>query len=99
MSNPADTTVIEREIRAKALRRVHAKLGLMWHFAVFVMANLAMFEIDQHFTPNNQWFVWPLSAWSVGLALHAFSALSGGGLTDDMLRGEIEKERRRRGLA
>jgi hypothetical protein len=99
MSNPADVSAIEREIYAKARRRVRSKVGLMWHFAVFAMVNVAIFEIDQRFTPGNQWFVWPLAAWSLGLALHAFGALSGGGLSEDMLRGEIEKERRRRGLA
>jgi hypothetical protein len=99
MSNPVDTTAIEREIRAKAKRRARAKLGLMWHFAVFAIANLALFEIDVNYTPTVHWFVWPLCAWSVGLLFHAFGALSGGGLSEDMIRTEIERERRRRGLA
>lgn len=98
MANPVDMQAIERQIRAKATRRVHAKIGLMWHFAVFVMANVAMFEIDEHYTPTLHWFVWPLSAWSIGLLLHAFGALSGGGLSEDMIRAEIERERQRRGL-
>lgn len=99
MSNPVDASAIERGIRARARRRVRSKIGLMWHFGVFAMVNAALFAIDQHFTPGTQWFVWPLFAWSVGLALHAFGALSGSGLSEDMLRGEIEKEMRRRGLA
>jgi len=98
-ASPADLAVIEREIRAKARRRVRAKVGLMWHLAIFVMANLALFEINQRFSPGYQWFVWPLSAWGIGLALHAFAALSGGGMTEDMLRMEVEKEKRRRGMA
>jgi hypothetical protein len=99
MSNQEDVAAIERDIRAKARRRVRTKVGLIWHLVVFVMANAALFEIDQHYTPANQWFVWPLCAWGVGLALHAFGALSSGSLSEDMLRGEIEKERRKRGLA
>jgi hypothetical protein len=98
-ASPADVAAIEREIRAKARRRVRAKVGLMWHFVIFAMANLAIYEINQRFSPGYQWFVWPLCAWSIGIALHAFAALSGGGMTEDMLRVEIEKEKRRRGMA
>ena len=99
MSNSSDITAIEREIRAKARRRARSKIGLMWHFAIFAIANLALFEIDQSFTPKVQWFVWPLCAWSVGLLLHAFAALSSGGFGEDLVRAEVEKEKRRRGLA
>jgi hypothetical protein len=99
MSNSIDTIAIERKIRAKATRRTRAKLGLVWHFAIFAITNLALFEIDLNYTPTIHWFVWPLCAWTVGLLFHAFGALSGGGLSEDMIQREIEKERRRRGLA
>lgn len=99
MSNPIDTRAIDREIRAKATRRVRAKLGLMWHFAVFAIANLAFFEIDARYTPAIHWFVWPLCAWTVGLLFHAFGALSAGSMKEDMIQDEIAKERRRCGLA
>ncbi len=52
MSNPVDVEAIERRIRAKAVRRVRGKVGLMWHLTVFVMVNLALYGIDQHFTPG-----------------------------------------------
>lgn len=99
MSNPVDARATEHEIRAKATRRARAKLGLMWHFAVFAIANLALFEIDARYTPAIHWFVWPLCAWTVGLLFHAFGALSAGGMKEEMIQNEIEKERRRRGLA
>jgi hypothetical protein len=99
MSNAVEVEALERSIRAKATRRVRAKIGLMWHFAVFAMVNLAMFAIDQRYTPSVQWFVWPLSGWGAALLLHAFAVMSARGLTEDMIRVEIDREKRLRGLA
>jgi hypothetical protein len=94
-----ESAAIERRIRDKAVRRVHGRVGLMWHFAVFVMANVAMFAINERYTPTVTWFVWPLAAWGAGLAMHAFATLSSGGMTEGMIQHEIQKERQRRGLA
>ena len=99
MSNAVEMEALERSIRAKATRRVRSKIGLMWHFAVFTMVNLAMFAIDQRYTPSVQWFVWPLSGWGAALLLHGFAVMSGRGFTEDMIRVEIDKEKRLRGLA
>jgi len=95
----SDAMTIERRIREKATRRVYARVGLMWHFAVFVMANLAMYAINQRYSPNVTWFVWPLAAWGAGLAMHAFATLSSGGMTEEMIQAEIQREKQRRGLA
>ncbi len=95
----SDATTIERQIRERATRRVRARIGLMWHFAIFMMCNLALFAINQRYSPSVTWFVWPLAAWSTGLALHAFATLSGGGMTDAMVEAEIVREKQRRGLA
>jgi hypothetical protein len=94
-----DTASLERQIRDKALRRVRARIGLMWHFAIFMMCNLAMFAINQRYSPSVTWFVWPLAAWSTGLALHAFATLSGSGMTEAMVEAEIAREKQRRGIA
>jgi hypothetical protein len=89
---------IEREIRAKATTRAYSKLGFMWHFAVFAMVNLALVAINLKYSPDTIWFVWPLGAWGAGVFLHAFATFMMGGMTDDMLEQEIEREKRRRGL-
>lgn len=99
MADDRDLAGIEHEIRAKARRRVHSRIGLMWHFGVFVMANVAMFAINQRYSPTVTWFVWPLCAWGVGLMLHAFATFSTGGMTEDMIRAEVQREKQRRGLA
>lgn len=94
-----ELAAIEHDIRTKAKRRVRSRLGLAWHCVIFAMANVAMFEINQHYSPSVAWFVWPLAAWGMGLALHAFATLSAGGMTENLVQAEIARERQRRGLA
>lgn len=95
----SDAAAIERSVRRKATRRVYARIGLMWHAGVFVMANLAMYAIDQRYSPSVDWFVWPLAAWGVALAMHAFATFASAGMTEDMIQVQIRREKRRRGLA
>jgi multidrug efflux pump subunit AcrB len=95
----SETTAIERRIRKKATRRVYARIGLMWHAAVFLMANVAMYAINQRYTPTATWFVWPLAGWGAALAMHAFATFSSGGMTEEMIQLQIQREKQRRGLA
>jgi hypothetical protein len=90
---------IIREVRGKAKRRVAKKVGFMWHLAVFVMAQLAMWQINMTYSPDTQWFVWPLCGWGAALLLHAFATFQGGGMTEQMIEAEIERELRARGLS
>lgn len=94
----SDAAALELSIRRKATRRVHARMGLMWHAGVFAMANVAMYAIDQRYTPAVSWFVWPLAAWGVALAMHAFATLSAAGMTEEMIQAQIQREKQRRGL-
>jgi hypothetical protein len=90
---------IEHSIRAKAVSRVRKKLGFYWHAVVFAMANAAMIAINLQHSPSYHWFVWPLAGWGTALALHAFGTFQGGGLTEDMIEAEVQRELARRGLA
>lgn len=90
---------IEHKIRAKAHRRVRARLGFYWHFMVFVLASAAMVAINLTQSPSYMWFVWPIAAWSVGIIFHAFATFSGGGMTESMVEAEISREMSKRGLA
>lgn len=90
---------IMREVRAKATKRARRKLGFMWHFAVFAMAQLAMFQINMSYSPDTHWFVWPLGGWGAALLMHAFATFQGAGMSEDMIEAEIEREMRKRGVA
>lgn len=90
---------IEHSIREKAKSRVRKKLGFYWHFVVFAMANGAMIAINRAYSPDYNWFVWPLGAWGAALALHAFATFQGIGMSEDMIEAEVQRELARRGLA
>jgi len=92
-------TSIEREVRAKAIKRVRTKLGLYWHALVFALCNAAMIAINLRYSPQYLWFVWPLGAWGAALLLQAFATFGAGGLTEDMVQAEIKRELARRGVA
>ncbi len=95
----SDAAAIEQSIRRKATRRVYARVGMMWHAGIFAMVNVALSAIDRRYTPTVDWFVWPLAAWGVALALHAFATFSAAGMTEDMIQAQIQREKQRRGLA
>jgi hypothetical protein len=90
---------IEHSIRAKAHRRVRAKLGFYWHVAVFAMANAAMVGINLTYSPQYHWFIWPLAGWGAALLLHAFATFQVTGISEAMIQAEVQRELARRGLA
>lgn len=89
---------IERRIRAKAAKKVGGRIAFMWHAGVFAMCNVAMLAINLRYSPDNLWFVWPLSAWGAGLLMHAFATFQLTGMTEDMIQAEVDRELARRGL-
>lgn len=97
-ANPA-SAAIRAEIRAKAVKRMRMKLGFSWHLALFVLVNVALVAINFAYTPNVLWFVWPLCAWGVGVFLHGFAIFGGGGMNEEMLEAEVERELQKRGLS
>ncbi len=93
-----DRVEIEREIREQIVRRMRMKLGFTWHAAAFVMANATMITINLRFSPGVMWFVWPLAAWAVGLAAHAYAVFGGGSLSEAEIQAQVQAELARRGL-
>ena len=89
---------IERRIRSKAKLRVGSRLGFMWHFAVFFLVMLALTAINLNYTPEVLWVVWPLGGWGAGVLLHAFAVFTTPGITEEMIKREVEREKARRGI-
>ncbi|HEX2675487.1 MAG TPA: 2TM domain-containing protein [Polyangiales bacterium] len=89
---------VAHEVRGKARRRVYGRVGFMYHFIVFAMANTAMYQINLHYSPQTLWFVWPLCGWGAALLMHATATFLTQGATDDMIEAEIQRELARRGL-
>ena len=57
----------------KAKRKVAAMRGFYIHLSVYVLVNLLLLLINISVSPESLWFFWPLLAWGVAIALHAFS--------------------------
>ena len=90
---------IEQEIRAKAKRRVGAKLGFYWHLLSFTLINAGLAGVNLSQGADYLWFLWPLTGWSIGLALHGFATFQLSGMSEAMVEAEVRRELERRGLA
>ena len=100
MDDAAIRRLVEGEIRAKAVRRVRARIGLMWHAAVYAMVSGALIAINFNYSPKTLWFVWPVCAWGAAVILHGIATAQIGGVgTEEMIEAEIAKEKARRGIA
>jgi hypothetical protein len=93
-SDPSRDAMRE-EIRRNIRRRARARTGFTWHFVVFVMLNVALYAINQRYSPGVQWFVWPLAAWGAGLFMHGFALFSAAN-SEGRLEAEVERELARR---
>lgn len=88
---------IRREVRGRAVKRVKSKLGLFWHLTLFLLISAGLVAINLAYSPKALWFVWPVGAWGFALALHAGSVfMAAGGVTEDLIDAEIERELQRR---
>ena len=86
----------EERIRI-ARRRAGMKLGFLIHLTVFIAVNTLLFVINQQTTPGYAWFPFPLGGWAVGLSIHGLAVyLSGSGLRERMVEGELRKLESRR---
>ncbi|MBI5843318.1 MAG: 2TM domain-containing protein [Deltaproteobacteria bacterium] len=59
---------------AAAGERAAAKAGVLRHAWVFVWVNVFFLAVDAGASPESFWFMWPLSAWGLVLAVQAAHA-------------------------
>lgn len=99
METPMDErTRIEREIRARATRRVGMKVGFAWHLFLYVLVNAGLAAINLTHDASYLWFLWPMGGWGAGLAMHAFGAFQVSGHAERMIEDEVQRELAKRGL-
>jgi uncharacterized membrane protein len=80
-----------------ARRRAGMKFGFFIHLAVFIAVNALLFVVNQRTTPGVSWFAFPLGGWAIGLSIHGLAVyLSGSGLRERMVEGELRKLEARR---
>ena len=84
----------EEEMRRKAVRRAHAKLGFRTHLTVYVIVNLGLAALNLVTSPHHLWFLWAASGWGIGLLAHGVSVYFGGSnLREQMIAKEMERLR------
>lgn len=84
----------EAEMRRKAERRAHAKLGFRSHLATYLIVNLGLAALNLVTAPHYLWFLWAAGGWGIGLVAHGVSVyLDGSNLRERMIAKEMERLR------
>lgn len=84
----------EEEMRRKAERRAHAKLGFRSHLVTYVIVNLGLAVLNLGTSPHYLWFLWAAGGWGIGLVAHGVSVyLDGSHLRERMIAEEMERLR------
>lgn len=94
----------DQQLRAKAEKRVSAKIGFHRHLASYVIINifLVLIWLIVGLTSGGSawwpWFIFPMVGWGIGLAFHAvntYGAAAGGSRHEAMVQREMQKQRDR----
>lgn len=84
----------EEEMRQKAERRAHAKLGFRSHLIVYVIVNLGLVVINLGTSPQYLWCLWAAAGWGIGLVAHGAAVyLDNSNLRERMVAQELERLR------
>ena len=84
----------EEEMRQKARRRAHVKLGFRSHLITYVIVNLGLAVINLGTSPHYLWFLWAAGGWGIGLVAHGAAVyLDNGNLREQMIAKELERLR------
>lgn len=79
-------------------KKVKARKDFYIHLAVFFIINIFLFAVNMLTSPWYFWFLFPLMAWGVAIAIHyvvTFGIPGVGSLDEKWEAEEIEKELRR----
>ena len=92
---PAGPAGDEAALERLARRRAGAKMGWTVHALVYVCVNAGLALIS--WRSGQDWFVFPLAGWGLGLAIHGavvWLSAGGAGLHERLLQAERAKLRR-----
>jgi hypothetical protein len=86
--------MINQDIREAARKRVGAKIGFYVHLFVYVAVNILLVVLNLKYSPQYQWFYWPLFGWGIGIIFHAMGVFvfpSGSAIKEHMIEREAKK--------
>ncbi len=90
----------EEELRAKAEKKVKARVVMLRHAGVYVIMNLFFVAVWALTGNGYPWFLWSVIGWGLGLALHALGYFLGSrseAVMHKLVEREMEKLGRPRG--
>ena len=89
--------MVNQDIRETARKRVDAKIGLYVHLFIYIVMNILLAVLNLKYTPQYDWFYWPLLGWGIGIFFHAMGVFvfpSGSTIKEKMIENEEKKLKR-----
>ncbi|MFW9971983.1 MAG: 2TM domain-containing protein [Candidatus Odinarchaeota archaeon] len=63
----------EESLRKIAAQKVSFRFSVKIHLFIFIVINILLTVVNLTFTPELDWFLFPLFSWLIGLTMHALS--------------------------
>lgn len=63
----------EESLRKIAAQKVSFRFSVKIHLFIFILINILLTIVNLAFTPELDWFLFPLFSWLIGLTMHALS--------------------------
>ena len=86
--------MVNENLRETAKKRVNAKIGFYVHLFVSIAVNILLVVLNLKYSPQYQWFYWPLFGWGIGIIFHAMGVFvfpSGSAIKEHMIEREAKK--------
>ena len=79
MSTDFGTTYREDQVYQAALKRAEALQGYYIHLVIYAVVNAGLFLINAatRGEDGSWWFIWPLAAWGIALAINTLVVFAG----------------------
>lgn len=94
-ANPGGTTGDDTVLREEARARIQRKRAFWTHVAVYLAINAMLVVIWAWTGAPFFWPVIPLVLWGVGLGADAWDAFAGKSISEQRMRREMDRMRRR----
>jgi hypothetical protein len=79
-------------VRARAVRRLHQKMGVQAHVLVYLLVNLTQVIVWWAYTPDQFfWPLWSILGWGIGLIFHIWAVYSVSNLNEARIAQEMSR--------
>ncbi|GAA0922557.1 2TM domain-containing protein [Pseudonocardia zijingensis] len=82
------------ELRTRAVQRLRARRDFPGHVAIYLAVNLFLIGIWWFTGAGFFWPVFPIFAWGIGVAGHAWDVYGRGEPTEEQIRREMDRLRK-----